>query len=222
VARAEGLTGLARVRVMPRPPYKQDFEKVPEGRTPGGWVNCQGKFNVQERDGSKVLVKLATVASPLVSRANAYIGKPELADYAIQADLCGTRKHDDMPDMGIGANRYTLMLDGNKQRLRVLSWEALPRIEKNLDWPWKPNTWYRLKLVVDVQGEKAVIRGKAWPREQPEPAEWTIEAEDPCPNREGSPALYGYATGILDNQPGAEIYYDNVLITPNKKSTSNN
>ena len=29
--------------------------------------------------------------------------------------------------------------------------------------------------------------------------------------------LYGYATGILENQTGAEIFYDNVSVTPNKK-----
>jgi outer membrane protein assembly factor BamB len=222
VAKADGLTARARVRVMPRLPYKQDFEKVPEGRTPGGWVNCQGKFAVQQKDGSKVLVKLATVASPLVSRANAYISKPGLSDYTIEADLMGAKKREDMPDMGVVAVRYTLMLDGNKQRLRLLSWETLPRVDKSIDWPWKPGVWYHMKLTVEPQGDKATARGKVWERGQPEPASWTVEFEDPCPNPEGSPALYGYATGIIDDAPGAEIYYDNVRITPNKNAQTRN
>jgi hypothetical protein len=216
VAKAEGLTGVARVRVCPRLPYRQDFEKVPEGRTPAGWVNCQGKFAVQEKDGSKVLVKLAQNASPLVCRANAYITMPSATGYTIQADVAGERKHDDMPDVGIGANRYTLLLDGNKQRLRLVSWDALPRIDKSIDWAWKPDVWYRLKLTVDLQGDKAVVRGKAWPRDQEEPSAWTVEVEDPVANKEGSALLYGYATGILENQVGAQAYYDNVIITPNK------
>jgi outer membrane protein assembly factor BamB len=218
VAEVEGLRGRARVRVAPTLPYRQDFEKVPDGRTPGGWVNCQGKFNVQEKDGSKTLVKLALVASPLVSRANAFITKPTYTDYTIQSDMMGNKKGGDMPDMGVVANRYTLMLDGNKQRLRLLSWEALPRVEKNLDWPWKPDVWYRLKLTVEVQGDKALIRGKAWERDQPEPKDWTVEFEDPCPNRRGAPAIYAYATGILENRPGTDIYFDNVSVTPNKKA----
>jgi hypothetical protein len=49
-----------------------------------------------------------------------------------------------------------------------------------------------------------------------------VEFEDPCPNPEGSPALYGYATGIINNEPGAEIYYDNVRITPNKNAQTRN
>jgi outer membrane protein assembly factor BamB len=216
IAEADGLKAVGRVRVMPALPYKQDFEKVKEGTAPAGWVNCQGKFAVQQKDGSRVLVKLAANANPLVARANAYVTTPWVTDYSIQSDIMGMRKHDDMPDAGVVANRYTLMLDGNKQRLRLLAWEALPRVDKSIDWPWQPNVWYRLRLDVEVQGDKAMVRGKAWPRDQAEPENWTVEFEDPCPNREGSPALYGYATGILDNKPGAEIYYDNLVIAPNK------
>src|SRR5262249_37449093 len=61
VAKAGGLEARARVRVAPQLPYVQDFENVPLGRTPGGWVNTQGKFQViRLPDGSLVLVKLAT------------------------------------------------------------------------------------------------------------------------------------------------------------------
>jgi outer membrane protein assembly factor BamB len=218
VAQANGLTSRARVRVAPRLPYRQDFEKVPDNRTPGGWVNTQGKFAVRTMGDSKVLVKLAQNASPLVARAHAFIGMPNLSDYTIHADVQGQRKHEDMPDLGVVACRYTLQLDGNKQRLRLLSWDAVPRVEKNVDWPWQPGVWYRLKLSVTIQGDKALVRGKAWKRGEEEPRAWTIEFDDPTPNREGSPALYGYATGILEGETGAEAYYDNVNITPNKAS----
>ncbi|HLJ97127.1 MAG TPA: PQQ-binding-like beta-propeller repeat protein [Gemmataceae bacterium] len=217
VAKAQGLTGQARVRVVPTLPYHPDFGRIPEGRTPGGWVNTQGKFAVQTKNGAQVLVKLANIASPLVSRAHAYIGKPTMTDYTVQADMQGSKKGEDMPDMGVLANRYTLVLDGNKQQLRLLSWDALPRVDKTISWTWKPGVWYTLKLTVDVHGNSALVRGKAWPRGEPEPAVWTIELEDPVPNREGSPGLYGYATGIVGNEPGAEVYYANVSVTPNKK-----
>lgn len=220
VAKAEGLTGAARVRVIPRLPYKNDFAKVPEGRTPGGWVNCQGKFAVVTlKDGSKALKKLAVVASPLVARAHAYIRLPSDTDYTIQCDLMGTKVGEDMPDMGVVANRYTFQLSGNAQRLRLLSWDALPRIDKSIDWSWKPGVWYRMKLTVAVEGDKAVVRGKVWPRDEKEPAEWTIVVDDPTPNREGCPALYGNATGIQENAPGSEVYYQNLLVTPNQRTT---
>jgi outer membrane protein assembly factor BamB len=216
VAKAAGLTGQARVRVVPTLPYTLNFEKIPEGRTPGGWVNTQGKFAVQTKNGAKVLVKLANIGSPLVARAHTYISKPTLTNYTVEADMQGNKKGADMPDMGVLANRYTLVLDGNKQQLRLLSWDALPRVDKSIGWTWKPAVWYTVKLRVDVHGDKALVRGKVWPRGEPEPGNWSIEFEDPVPNREGSPGLYGYATGIIGNEPGAEVYYSRVSVTPNK------
>ena len=43
-----------------------------------------------------------------------------------------------------------------------------------------------------------------------EPKEWTIELEDPTPNRNGSPGLWGFSNDH-------EIYYDNIIVTPNAK-----
>jgi outer membrane protein assembly factor BamB len=218
VAKAEGLTAYARVRVAPALPYRADFSKIPVGRTPAGWVNTQGKFVIKELEGKHVLMKTGTVPSPLVSRANAFIGEPDLKNYTVQADIMGVAKGEDLPDMGILAHRYHLVLEGNSQRLRLLSWEKLPRVDKSIAWPWKPNTWYTLKFSVEVQGDKGVVRGKAWPRGEQEPESWTVEFEDPVPNREGSPGLYGVAVAVGgEDDPGTPIYYDNVSVTPNKQ-----
>jgi hypothetical protein len=220
LGKISGLTGRCRVRVVPRLPYSQNFEKVPLERTPGGWVNAMGKFQVQQKGENKVLTKLANNASPLVARANAFLGLPTLTDYTIRADCMGGKVRDDMPDMGVVANRYTLQLDGNKQKLRLLSWDALPRVDKTIPFAWKPNVWFRFKLTVEMQGEKALVKGKVWPAEGAEPVEWTITFEDPIGNKEGAPALYALATGILDDQKGAEVYFDNVSVTPNAKTQS--
>jgi hypothetical protein len=108
------------------------------------------------------------------------------------------------------------MLDGNKQNLRIVSWEAIPRVDKTIHWDWKPDVWYRMKLTVEVQGDKALVRGKIWERDQQEPAAWTLEYEDATPNKEGSPALYAYSNDILADSRGAEVFFDNVSVTPNK------
>ena len=65
-------------------------------------------------------------------------------------------------------------------------------------------TWYTAKMKVDIEGDKAIIRGKVWKTGDPEPNAWSIEAEDPLPIREGSPGLYGYSPAV--------IYYDNVKV----------
>lgn len=202
-----------RVRVVPRLPYSPNLANIPEGRTPGGWVNCQGKFAIVQHDGKKVLKKLAVNPSPLVSRANAYITRHDATGYAISSDIMGTKVRDDLPDVGLVANRYTLMLAGNTQQLRLVSWDALPRVDKSIAFPWKPGTWYRMKLEVVVREKDALVRGKVWPRDEKEPEGWTVDFTDPVPNREGAAAIYGYAAGILEGQTGCEIFYDNIRIT---------
>jgi outer membrane protein assembly factor BamB len=218
VAKLGRLTGEARVRVAPVPPYTQDFDKLPDGSVPGGWANTQGKFAVARlKDGSKALRKRNDNPSPPLARANAYIGLPDLHDYTIQADVMGKQKGKDLPEMGVGANRYNLVLIGNDQELRLVTWDAQKRIEKKVPFPWKSGEWYRMKFTVEVHGDKGIARGKVWARGESEPQKWTIEAEDPRPNKEGSPSLYGWAIGAADaKNPGTEIYYDNVKITPNK------
>jgi hypothetical protein len=217
-AAAEGLTARARVRVVSQLPVQQDFEKVPVGAFPGGWVNTQGKYAIVERDGQKVLKKLANDSRPPLARANAFLGLPDWNDYTIEADVLGSRVRGNLPDMGLGAHRYTLMLSGNRQELRIASWETTPpRVDQGVPFKWEPEVWYRMKLTVDVRDGKGFVRGKAWPRGKQEPEQWTIQFVDPAPITEGSPALYGYATGILEDAPGAEAFYDNVRVTPNKK-----
>jgi outer membrane protein assembly factor BamB len=217
LAKAEGLTAQARVRVAPQPSYFQDFSKVPDGAVPGGWVNTQGKFLVATVGGEKVLRKVNDKGSPLIAKGNAFIGMPSLKDYTIESDVMGTEVNKNLPEMGVVANRYTLVLAGNIQKLRITSWDALPRIDKTISYPWQPNVWYRLKLTTEMSKDSALVKGKCWKRGEPEPAEWTLQVSDPRPNREGSPALYGYVMGIPNEGPGTDIFYANVGVTPNKK-----
>jgi len=217
-AKADGLEGRARIRVAPVLPYSQDFEKVPDNRTPGGWINAQGKYLVKDLPGAgKVLMKNNTNAAPPVARANAYITLPSAKDYTVQADVMGRKKGNDLPDMGVVNSRYTLQLAGQYQQLSLAGWDALPRVDKSVPFAWKPDVWYTLKFTVEPakDGSKATIKGKAWEKGKEEPKDWTITFEDPVPYTEGAGGLYGYATGIEETVPGTEIYYDNVKITPN-------
>jgi outer membrane protein assembly factor BamB len=219
IAKLGDLTGQAAVRVVPMPPYKPDFSRVPDGRTPAGWVNTQGKFLMKTLpDGTHVLAKRNDLPSPLVAKALGYCGPPSLTNYTIEADIQPHKAGTDLPDCGVSANRYLLWMSGNNKQLRLTSWDALPRVDKSIPFTWDANVWYRFKLTVEVKGDKAVARGKVWKADQTEPPAWTVEVEDSTPNKEGAPALFGSVTGteISVTSPGTEIFYRNVSVTPNK------
>lgn len=219
-AKYGSLVARARIRVAPTLPYANDFEKAPVGSTPGGWVNAQGKYVVKQLpDGNKVISKVNTDGRIPIARANGYMTEQSETGYTIECDILGTEVDGKLPDMGVVANRYTFVLDGKidpnsgGRTVRVVSWEARPRVNKVVPFNWKKDTWYHLKYSVDVGEKTAVVRGKVWEKGQAEPSQWTVEFEDPSPNREGAAALYGYISNIrTSEQPGSDIYYDNVKV----------
>lgn len=202
VANSGGLTARAWVRVVPRPPWTEDFEEIPEGRNPRHWVWGGRGFRVEEKDGNKVLVK--PPAARGLDRSNLYIGPPDMKGYTVQADLMGGTRRRWRPDMGLIAHRYILDLQSAYQRLEVRSWSSDLRMVQRVPFEWDPDVWYTMKMRVDIEGDRAFVRGKVWKRGDAEPGAWTIEAEDPLPIREGSPGLYGYSP--------ANIYFDNVRV----------
>ena len=213
------LTATARVRVSPALPISENFDAMPVDGTPPGWVGIYGgKTKIVEREGNKVLQKLAAKEkpSPPFMRIRGYMTPPIAGGYTMQADLLGTPKGERFkPDMGVINSRYFVMLMGADQVLRVESWSPLPRVQKDVPFTWNTDTWYRMKVRVEVTSTEARIRGKVWPRDQTEPEAWMLDAVDPSPNREGSPGLYGYSPGTTPKSNGPEIFYDNVQVMRN-------
>ncbi len=201
------LTGAARVRVVGMPPYSDDFESYPVDGGPSHWVNLTGKYVVRELDGKKVLMKQPN--PPIFKRARAFVGWHTLSNYTAEVDVRATQKRRQMGDAGVVAQRYTLVLFGNDQRIELQSWQ--PETERTVKAPfeWKPDTWYRVKLEVQTLADgKVRVRGKAWMVGEAEPQKWLIEKIDSMPNLHGSPGIYGDAPN--------EVYFDNFKVTPNR------
>lgn len=214
LATAGELQTSVRVRQVPTLPYKEDFESIGPGLIPGGWTNTQLRYvTTKLDDGNTVLMKTATIAVPFYRQWYAFIGTPEMSGYTVGADVMGEKVRENMPNMGITAHRYILQLVGNEQQLRISAWDAVPRVAQEIDFAWEPNTWYQLKLTVQVEDGKAVVMGKAWKKGSEEPNDWTITLTDGNPNLSGPPGLYGSALGIQPPKPGTAIYYDNVTVT---------
>ncbi len=201
-AQSGDMKATARVRVIPSLPWSEDFEAIELEKIPTHWIGATGKFFVREMDGNKILVK--PPAQRGLDRSNVYIGPATMQNYQIQVDLLGTRNKRRLPDMGLIANRYTLDMQGRHQRLQIRSWASDLRMAKTIDFAWETDVWYTMKMMVEIMDDKAIIRGKVWRTGESEPEAWTITAEDPLPNREGSPGIYGYSP--------ANIHYDNLKV----------
>ncbi len=136
------------------------------------------------------------------------MGPADLSNYTIQSDVQGQIKDNKMPDVGLINQGYTLELQGASQKLQIRTWATVLRMAETIDFAWEPEVWYTIKLTTQADGDTLRVLGKVWPRDADEPADWTIEAVDPSPQRQGSPGLFGSAKD-------AEIYLDNIHVTPN-------
>jgi outer membrane protein assembly factor BamB len=207
---------VARVRVIPTLPYLEEFESLPLGKSPPGWMMSPVKARIDEVDGQKVLRKLAERPSPPFARLRGYIMPPIETGYSIQSDLLGiSKKKRFLPDMGLINSRYLLILTGTSERtrkLRLVSWTPEPRIIREIEFPWKGDTWYSARLSVDIKDGKGLVKAKVWARGEKQPSNWSLTMEDPSPNPAGSPGLYAYSVSITSKSKGTEVLFDNVRI----------
>ena len=208
-----GVTGTARIRVVPDLPWTFDFEN---GAVPAHWINATGKYAVRDEGGSKVLVKLAENPFAFAKRTRPFFGQTDLSNYTIEADVRSKEVRRVMADVGIVAQRYELVLFGNHQRLELQPWQPETTRTVKKDFPWTKDTWYVMKLEVQtLDGSNVRARGKVWPKGQPEPAEWTLERVDPIGSVKGTAGLYADVPNS-DPKGGSEIFYDNIKVYRNK------
>lgn len=211
------LSAMSRVRTCPPPPIKENFDGMQEGSVPPGWIGASGKTRITERDGSRVLQKLAEKGKPSpVWRMRAFVGEPIPAGGTVQCDLLGTLARKRFrPDMGVINARYELIVLGQQRELELSRWRDEPAhgLRRRVPFEMQPEVWYRMKLRVEPRGSKTLVQGKVWPRAEAEPDAWTIEIEDDCANTAGCPGLFAYSNGTTERSDGAEVYYDNFMVT---------
>jgi len=212
--RVGDLTGTARVRIVPPLPWSFDFSDIEE--VPLTWIGGRVRYVLRDENGERIMVKRNVLPTPknpdnkLGTRSYLYMGQIDLANYTIQSDILLTEESGKLPDVGLINSRYTLVLRGMSHKVRLDSWPSHDvRTFQMADFDAQPGVWYTMKLTVIPQGSRAVCRGKIWKRGESEPSDWTVEMVDHSPNLHGSPGLFG-------NANDAEIYHDNIEVTPNR------
>jgi len=208
-----------RGRVLPNPPYYEDFESfsltekhktedVAFAYPPLPWIGGRFKWEVRERDGNKMLAK--TLDRVLFQRATTFIGHPDSSNYTIQADILtdGNRRRKGV--VGVVNQRYIIVLKGNAQLLEINS--NHDRVKVSVPFSWQPNQWVTIKSSVIANADgSGVVRAKAWPRGQAEPEAWTLEAPQEHVHQRGAPGIFGFGP-----QSKVRVYVDNIKIVANE------
>ncbi|HAB18826.1 MAG TPA: PQQ-binding-like beta-propeller repeat protein [Verrucomicrobiota bacterium] len=223
---AEGkeLAGFIKGRVLPGIPLKQDFQSFaltnkttntvePEtafAYPPLPWNSARFRFEVRAKDleggTNQALVK--TIENKLFQRGQVFFGFPDMTNYTVEADVLSEGNRRKMSEVGLINQRYAVILKGNSQEIEVNSNQE--RLKVARPFKWAPNTWYRLKVRVDVAADgSGMVRGKAWKKDEPEPTEWTIEVPHKHAHQNGSPGLFGFAP------QEQRVAIDNVSVTAN-------
>jgi hypothetical protein len=198
-----GVSGQARVRVIPPLPQSIDFEGL---KAAPMWWTANLKGTIGQIDGNAVLTRPRD--DTVGRRARFIMGRPDWSNYTVEADVRGLEMRRQRGDIGLINQRYVIVLFGNSQHLELHPWQAADEMTVRVPFKWDLNTWYRMKLRVENRSDgTTLVQGKVWQKDQPEPAAWTIQKTDTIPHRKGAPGLYG--DGISD------IFFDNVRVYRN-------
>ncbi len=213
------LSATTRGRVVATYGHQDNLDALPLGQKsqfgedagfpPLPWLGARIKWHVLEKDGTRVAVN--RLDQILFQRTMNFIGKSDMKNYTIAADVMtdGTRRI--MSTVGLVNQRYLIAMTGNSRILEISSNHE--RIKESVPFDVQPNTWYRLKTRVDPDkaGEGGVVRAKLWPRGEPEPAKWTIELRQDKLHAQGAPAVFAFSP-----QSQKRVFIDNLSITANE------
>ena len=209
-----GLTGQARARVVRPLPWKETFDAYADGSAPPGWVNTSREVSrrghARRTEGAAEGADSTRSSSAPASSS----GRRTWSNYTFEADVRAAERRRQMGDVGITAQRYSLVLYGTSQQLKLEPWEPETTRTVTVPFAWKPDTWYRLKLRVEnLPNGQVRARGKAWPAGEPEPAAWMIDKTDPIGNRRGS-------ARAVHRRSISGVHLDNFAMTANQPAAN--
>lgn len=209
----EGLSGTTRGRVQAGLGYQENFEDVPlvmdyQGEKvnfpPLAWLGARIKWHVLEKDGNKVVAN--RLDNILFQRTMNFFGDPEMRNYLLEADVMTDGNRRVKSTVGLVNQRYLITLVGNQNILEVTS--NHDRLKASVPLPVKANTWYHLKTHVKANADgSGEVRAKAWPKNESEPADWTITVPVKDVHPKGSAGIFAFSP-----QAQKRVFVDNITI----------
>lgn len=161
--------------------YRAVFKAWPGQRLPADWWAWGGQWKVKPAEPT---LQQTAVRSGLDFDGNAFALSFGWSNYTVQARLKFLRGR---PPWGMGligywqgeGYHYRLHTVGDKLFLtKQTGREGQTTHLQAVQLKLQPGRWYVFRLRLETRRDATYLRGKVWPVNQPEPAEWTVEATD--------------------------------------------
>ena len=118
------------------------------GQSDGG-TRC----SIATLDGSKVLFKEPN--DTLFKRIRFFVGPTQLVQLHVRSQRAATERRRQLGDIGITAQRYSLVLYGNSQKLKIEPWEPETARTATADFAWKAGHVVSVETAGRESGQRA-------------------------------------------------------------------
>lgn len=169
--------------------YTNDFEAAKVGPAPDDIMVLDGTFTIVSADGNKCL----ELAGDPVGSFAALLGPAFGPAVDLKARIWSAPSGRRFPEFGIGAGDaggFKLFLAPGRHVLEIRNGEET---QATAPAQWKSGAWTWLRLRIEPQSGKWIVRGKAWPQEQKEPQEWVVTTQSTTAPPGGRVSFWGEA-----------------------------
>ena len=177
------------------------------------WIGARFKFEVREKDGSKVLTK--TIDNTFFQRATVFMGDPNTENYTIEADVMSEGNRRKMSEVG----NYLSALFDRAERQRT---EAGDQFQPGAPARSRDGRTVEFQMVaqclVSLESDAWTMRRTvpAWCAQKPGNAASLSRKNGRSKSRtkpshqNGSPGLFGFSPQDM------RVFIDNISVTPNR------
>ena len=187
--------------------YKNNFESYELNKFPEDMMEIDGVFKVEADDKGGKYLQMSS--EPLTE--NAVIFGPSIKNSAtLQVRVRGFKKRRSFPRFGIGLHGISGF------RLRIVPSKNIVELVKNeepvknVSFKWNPESWSIIKLQIDYQDDKSIIKGWVWDQGESPPQEPVITFSHDGTPGQGKASIWGTAYS------GKVIIFDDLLLNYKK------
>lgn len=179
------------------PLYHTDFKDIEIGEVPDDMLVFDGNFEVKEFEGKKIfelpgspLETFGFLFGPNIiftdDETKFKTGDTELKGFTVTARAQSAKKGRRYPTYSIGVcgvSGYRLRNSPAKRAVELVKGEETVA---TMSYKWPSDEWTEMKLQIEADGGKWVVKGKFWRTSETEPFDWQLthtNSEKPNPGK---------------------------------------